>query len=162
MKIQRILVPVDFSERTEAAFCAALDLSRPLGAEVIVLHVVAPPSPIRLALDAHLGRPLPHASESELLAARDHMDALIAIAPHHDVRVHPRVEVGDPAATSVRIAVEERVDLILLATRNRTGLLHRASVARTLLGSAPCPVFVLREHATAGTSRANSHEHAFR
>ena|SRR5208282_2928642 len=42
-KIQTILYPTDFSERSESAFHLACSLARDHGARLIVLHVIPPP-----------------------------------------------------------------------------------------------------------------------
>jgi nucleotide-binding universal stress UspA family protein len=148
MRIRKILVPVDFSERSTYAFAHALDVARTYGgAEVTLLHTVSAPPAALVAVDAMLGRALPHIAESVLADARDHLDHLAASAAHSDLIVRRRVEAGDPAATVVRLAVEEPFDLIVIATHGRHGVarLVAGSVAATLISSAPCPVLVLKQ-----------------
>ncbi len=57
-----------------------------------------------------------------------------------------RVVVGRPADEILRVAREQRVDLIVMGTHGRTGLRHflLGSVAEAVTRQAPCPVFTVR------------------
>jgi nucleotide-binding universal stress UspA family protein len=59
------------------------------------------------------------------------------------------VEVGDPAATVVRLAAELPADLVVVATRGHRGAaeLLLGSVAHRIITTARCPVVTLGEHA---------------
>ena len=54
---------------------------------------------------------------------------------------------GDPATEIVRLAEQERVDLIVMATTGRTGLRRvlMGSVAEAIVRQATCPVLSLKE-----------------
>jgi nucleotide-binding universal stress UspA family protein len=149
MMFRRILVPVDFSERSSPALTYALSLARIDGAEIEILHVVPPPGRIALAIDAYTGRPMPHESEAVVLDAREQMESLVSSIDHRDVTLHSRIEPGDPAATIVRLATEDAVDLIVMTTHGRVGLAEflLGSVTKTLISCAPCPVVTLRAQA---------------
>ncbi len=60
----------------------------------------------------------------------------------------PETREGDPATQIVRIATEQRADLIVVGTRGRTGLTRMllGSVARNVLLHAHCSVLIAREH----------------
>ena len=60
--------------------------------------------------------------------------------------VRGRLEQGDAAETIVRVAGEEKCDLIIMGTHGRSGLAHRlrGSVAEKVLRQAGCPVVTLR------------------
>jgi nucleotide-binding universal stress UspA family protein len=146
MFIRHLLVPVDFSPRSPAAFGYALEFARANGAQVTVLHVVSGPARLRLRAAAVLGQSVPHASEAALADAREQLDALVGSFDHTGVIVRPRVEVGDPAATIAAIAAEDRHDLIILAVHERGRIAHElfGSVAASLLPCAPCPLLILK------------------
>jgi universal stress protein A len=57
-----------------------------------------------------------------------------------------KVAVGRPAEEILRLAREEKVDLIVMGTHGRTGLWHLllGSVAKAVTRYAPCPVFPVR------------------
>ena len=54
---------------------------------------------------------------------------------------------GDPAAEIVRIAEEEKPEMIVMGTHGRTGLtrLLMGSVAEAIVRRSPCPVLTYRE-----------------
>ena len=54
---------------------------------------------------------------------------------------------GDPAGDVVRIADEEKCEMIVMGTHGRTGLtrLLMGSVAEQIVRRAPCPVLIYRE-----------------
>ena len=62
------------------------------------------------------------------------------------VPVQVKVTVGKPAEEILRVAREERVDLIVMGTHGRTGLrqLLLGSVTEAVARYAPCPVFTVR------------------
>jgi universal stress protein A len=68
------------------------------------------------------------------------------------VEVTRLVNMGVPYQRIVETATAEQVDLIVMATRGRTGLSHLVlgSVAERVVRTAPCPVLTIRppgEHA---------------
>jgi nucleotide-binding universal stress UspA family protein len=62
------------------------------------------------------------------------------------VPLQVNVAVGKPAEEILRVAREEKVDLIIMGTHGRTGVRHLllGSVAEAITRAAPCPVFTVR------------------
>jgi nucleotide-binding universal stress UspA family protein len=131
----RILVPLDGSELSEAVLTPVAAFARRLGATLVLVRVVIWP-------------PYAQANPGELLIAEDWDNELAAARiylarvvdrfqtteilgsgpPLPDVRY--RAELGRPAeGVIVRVAEDERVDLVAMATHGRGGL------ARLMLGS---------------------------
>jgi nucleotide-binding universal stress UspA family protein len=54
---------------------------------------------------------------------------------------------GSPVESIVAYAIDQHIDLIVIATHGRTGLSHvlLGSVAERIVREAPCPVLTLRE-----------------
>jgi nucleotide-binding universal stress UspA family protein len=75
------------------------------------------------------------------------------------VLVEHRVAEGDPAEEVLRLAEREGCDLIVMATRGRTGLgrLWLGSVAEEVVRNAACPVVTARKGA-AGPARGRRGE----
>jgi universal stress protein A len=155
MFIRHILVPVDFSPRSRPALDYAFGLAELSGATVEVLHVVPAPSEARVAVDAYLGRPLPEVPELALLEARDRLRDTLETCQRRGVVPSLQVEVGDAAATIVRMASERAADVVVLATRGHRGAaeLILGSVAQRVIATAACPIVTLGEHAI----RARTH-----
>ncbi|MSP60422.1 MAG: universal stress protein [Myxococcales bacterium] len=155
--IERILVPVDFSACSRAALDYAVwiaGLADP-GADprapkmsIDVLHVWEPPHLI--APEVRVGaREGPGQTLAEF--ARSHagheMEALLAtLEQRSGARVRGRLETGDPCATIVKVAADERFHIIVMGTHGRSGLSHlfAGSIAEKVVRRAPCPVLTLR------------------
>jgi universal stress protein A len=150
MFISRILVPVDFSGRSQAALQYAVDLARACEARVTVLHVVPAPSLAAVAADVYLDRPVALVAPEVMNAARAQIDELISDC-FAGVPVEGLIEIGAPAQIIARKAAEGSFDLIVIGTRARVGLaeLVLGSVAHELMASAPCPIVTLREQRAA-------------
>jgi nucleotide-binding universal stress UspA family protein len=135
---------------TEAA-CRALktaeELADTFGGELLLVHVV-PPTPVPLpSID---GAPVPSfdvvAYEEQL---REHYRASLERLRKERLgsktKVRVRVVTGDPASEIVRLAKEEKADLVVLPTHGRTGFSHVffGSVAEKVVRHAECPVLTL-------------------
>lgn len=130
-----ILHPTDFSDSALRALEYAVDFSVRLGAELHLLHVVAPRSS---AITAELDAP-PSAAATAQLKAR--MQA--ALPP--GVTALLAVRTGTPPAQIVAYADALPADLIIIGTRAPEGLqrLLLGSTADQVLRSAGCPVVVV-------------------
>jgi nucleotide-binding universal stress UspA family protein len=141
--IQRILVPVDFSQPSKKALEYAGAMATRFDAKLDVLHVWRPTEYTGDAMVV-LTR-----SEPELTLAtflRNHADkelsAFLEGVPH-SARL---LESGEPAQVIARVAGEGGYDLIIMGTHGRTGLPHLmlGSVAEKVVRLAPCPVLTYR------------------
>jgi nucleotide-binding universal stress UspA family protein len=135
---------------TEAA-CRALktaeELAVALGGELLLVHVV-PPTPVpQPSIEGALTPPFDVVSYEEQL--REHyrvsLERLRKERLSHKTNVRVRVVTGDPATEIVRLAKEEKSDLIVLPTHGRTGFSHVffGSVAEKVVRHAECPVLTL-------------------
>jgi nucleotide-binding universal stress UspA family protein len=139
----RLLVALDGSAFAEAVLGPAGELAVLLGADVLLVRVVAPPS---LLLKARAPQAAAGLVEEELAAARAYLEG-IAAGFQAAGRVATRVVLGaTPAVSLARIARAEQVDLVALATRGRAGLARLAlgSVATAMLERSPVPLLVMR------------------
>jgi nucleotide-binding universal stress UspA family protein len=120
---QKILCPVDYSERSRAALRVAVDLARRFGAALTLLHV----------------EEAQHAGESAKL------DAWRSEALAQGLRVETAVVNGDPQTAIAQWATDHGVDAIVMGTHGRTGRAHAlvGSVAETTVRRARCPVMVV-------------------
>jgi nucleotide-binding universal stress UspA family protein len=140
LEIRTVLVPVDFSGGSRAAFVVARALARDHGARLVVLHVaVAPPfvTPGELegALQARDGYRAQVVAELRRLYPSD--------APSG---IEYRVLTGEPAVEILASAREADGGLIVMGTHGRTGLVRLlvGSVAEKVLRTTPCPVLTVK------------------
>ncbi len=146
MKLERILVPVDFSEHSAAALKYATALSARLQAALVLVHVWSPPlylgPEVSLAIQGWSGNSLQGYAIEE---ATKEMNGFVERA-NLPAKVETLVEVGHPAETIVRVAKDGSVDLIVMGTHGRTGLgrLLVGSIAQQVVARAPCPVLTVK------------------
>lgn len=144
LDIQRILVPIDFSDHAEAALAHAVELARTHDARLLLLFVVEEPAfpSFYGAGAATLYDELPDVSARAQEALDEWADKIREPRP----RTSTHVEKGSPGPAIVAFAEERRADLIVIASLGRTGLerMMLGSVAEKVVRKAPCSVFVLK------------------
>ena len=128
-QVTRVLAAVDFSEPARAAFEHALALSRRRGAELTVVHAIPGDRAFRW-----------HARERIAMIGELRQAAKAA-----GVRFKVSVEHGDPANVILVHARNNRADLIVLGTHQRTGFdrIRLGSVAETVTLRATQPVLIV-------------------
>jgi nucleotide-binding universal stress UspA family protein len=142
-KIERILVPVDFSSASKEALDYAVSLAKQFRAAIHLVHVYPPDEASSVPGAGHLL--LQSAETIERLN-----EELTGIHRKHVPTFRPencQVRAGQPYQEIVRLAREIDADLIALATRGHSGLkyLLLGSTAERVVRSAPCPVLVVRK-----------------
>jgi nucleotide-binding universal stress UspA family protein len=143
MKIDKILVPVDFSTHSEAAMELADEYARQFDAELHILHVY----PIGMAMVPPYGPPMPAGYGMQVeRAAVLYFDEWRQKNCAADLRLTSHVRQGDPSTEIVDLASNSDVDLIIMGTRGFTGLRHvvMGSVAEHTVRRAPCPVLTTK------------------
>jgi nucleotide-binding universal stress UspA family protein len=138
--LQRILVPHDFSETSEAAVRYAVALARNFGARIHLLHVG---DQARLDLETEFPLGLEGAVED---AVRERLLKIVGPAEQAELRPEFVVRAGVPAAEIVRYASNYDIDLIVMGTHGRGPVSHMVmgSVAEKVVRTAPCPVLTVR------------------
>jgi len=144
--IRRIVHPTDFSKASGAAFAKALELAKANRADLVVLHVLAPPLPL-MAGDGYIS---PRVYEDLDKAARAYaskeLGSLVAKARKAGVRATAMLRDGVAHEQIVRAARSPKADLIVIGTHGRTGLakLFLGSIAGRVVSAAKCPVMTVR------------------
>ena len=144
-RLQRILVPLDFSDTARKALQYAVPLASAFAAELLLVHVLPPPT---LPLEQGYVPPDLAVSPEELRSwARSELEKLAVSQIGTRARCQLRVCEGVAWNEIVTVARATETDLIVLATHGRTGLKHvlLGSVAERVTRHAPCPVLVVRE-----------------
>ena len=133
----------DYSEHSEYAFRVACELARDYGARLIVLHVLhTVKSPRPRGDDRQGGSSWSGNDRDSLLKELYRLKS-----PDPTVRLEHRLREGSPAAEILRMADEDRCDLIVMGMHGRTGLdrVLMGRVAEEVLRRARCPVLVVKE-----------------
>ena len=143
MTIHHILVPTDFSTAAEQALAYAIRLARTFNARLTLLHVI---QPIPMG-GVDMGVALPEAYLQEVEeAAQGSMEEALARVTAAGLTAEQGVLYGVPFQEIVETAKARQVDLIIMGTQGRTGLMHvlLGSVAERVVRLAPCSVLVVR------------------
>ncbi|UUO06044.1 universal stress protein [Blastopirellula sp. J2-11] len=139
MKMNKILFPTDFSHCGDAAMRLATAIAKDFGATIIIVHVEEPPTSYGGG-EMYYGMMEPSLDEvKKMMHEVRPTDAAVPC-------VH-RLISGDPPHAILRLAEEEKVDLIVMGTHGRTGFLHllMGSNAETIVRKAKCPVLTFRQ-----------------
>jgi universal stress protein A len=144
LPVKRILCPTDFSEPACRALKAAAEIAAAAKAELLLVHIVAPIP----ALDSPSGGPafdLAGYQDELVRSAQRALDERRRRRVPESVTSRAMVTIGDAAHEVTRIANEEAVDLIVIATHGRTGWRERlfGSVAAKVVRLAHCPVLTI-------------------
>ena len=137
---KKLLVLLDLSEDSEQVAIAGRDLAAYSNAAMVVLHVVefVPVEPLGESL-------MPTAQIEDELIKRARTKLSDFIARLGLARTIGRVEAGNTKAEILRVADEERVDLIVLGSRERHGLAILVNFTEdTVLHAAHCDVLAVR------------------
>ena len=142
LELKKILVPIDFSERSVAAAEHAGALARRFGSELIFVHVV-PVSPYEYAAfesGLYTGPKWPTEEELGEKLGRELATIAAKFAPHSAVK--QIILKGDAPAKIERVAKENDVDLIVMPTHGY-GTFRRfvlGSVTTKVLHDLECPI----------------------
>ena len=142
-RFENILVPVDFSDHSTAAFETAVEMAKAFGAKIRLLHCYQ----IQTGGISPYGVVLPpnYYSEIRCAAARQLKEWKEKVTPE-GVEVEASLSSGNPSQAILNAVEEIGADLIVLGTRGLTGIKHvmLGSVAERTVRMAPCPVLTVK------------------
>lgn len=145
IKLNRILVPIDFSEHSTQALRFGCGLAEKFSSELHLLHVMQ--DLVAMVPEPGLAFPPPGNYMEELKASAE---AALLKLPDPEWSVTSTVvrdtRQGPPFLEIVRYAKEKDCDLIVMGTHGRSGLSHvlMGSVAEKVVRKASCPVLTVR------------------
>jgi nucleotide-binding universal stress UspA family protein len=145
MNLQRILVATDFSDCSIAALDVASHLASETGARLYIVHVngivdisvpAIPPTEGGYYYDAPWGH--------ERHEVRERLNKILPTVAN--VAYEHRYLTGLPVAQILKLAQDERIDLIVIGSHGRTGFarLLMGSVAEGVMRGAKCLVLVVK------------------
>jgi nucleotide-binding universal stress UspA family protein len=151
LPFQKILCPTDFSESSNEAIREASELASQFGSELLLVHVV---SPLWSAAGAAEAVPPNIMLEEEQLEdeAKTLLQDWINRLQSQGLRVRSILLRGNAADEILRTAEEEKVDLLIIAIRGKTGLsrILFGSVAEKVVRHANCRVLTIAPKIAAG------------
>ena len=148
IRIQRILVPVDFSENSEKAVRYGIELARDRKAQIYFLHVVNQrliDAVQELNIRGYQGDLI----EAIMKVVQDKEDELNRFIPEgwrEGLSIELLIRKGKPGEETIKVAKQFLIDLIILGTQGHSVLASTllGSVSHYVVNRAPCPVLVIR------------------
>ena len=145
--LEKILVPVDFSECSKEGARYASAFATKVGADLLVMHVTHPAD--YTAMDAtSVPAEWPQLVEIARLAAEDELDEFVNFLPLVGISAETEVAVGSPLEQLVGASARPDIDMVITSTHGYTGLRHAlvGSTAEQLVRLARSPVLVVPSH----------------
>jgi universal stress protein A len=149
IRLEKILVPVDFSEYSQKAVRYGVELAKDRKASLTLLHVINQriiDAVHELSVKGYKGdfvevmRKMVSEREAELqqMVPQDWREGL--------TELNFEIRKGRPSEEVIKYAKEHGMDLIVVGTHGRSALASAllGSVANTVVLRAPCPVLVVR------------------
>jgi nucleotide-binding universal stress UspA family protein len=141
--LKKILCPIDHSDCSKEALKYAVTFAMKDEAKLYLLHIIDIRS-FNEGLDA-MSKQIPDEETLEQLRIK-----LLDCIPEEirdDMDVEAIVVQGIPFAEIISTAREKEVDMIVLGSHGRTGLVHMmlGSVSEKVVRKAPCPVLTVRQ-----------------
>lgn len=136
----RILVATDGSKFSQAAVEKAIDFALSYGSELIIISVVDVP--------AEFYGEAPEAWDRLVEKAHTYLKQAKKTAESRGITCSTMVKESQTWQAIVEAADKERIDTIVIGSHGKTGLkrLLMGSVAEKVIGHAPCPVLVVKDH----------------
>lgn len=150
MKLENILVPIDFSDHSRAALELGEDLAEKFDAALHLVHVY----PLPVAVPSPYGPTVPPDFSTQVESAvNKHLDDWRGKHVSAKRSVTMYVLAGNASSTITEIAENVGVDLIVMGTRGLTGMKHvlLGSTAERIVRQAPCPVLTTKSEVEAET-----------
>lgn len=143
-KIKNILLPTDFSKISLSAAEYALVLAEQYNAKIHLLHVIDKTPPILAIRSLDLSKEK-IIDSIEKDAKQRLEECLRRISGAKDIDVHPVLRKGVDYEEIIKYARKKKIDVIVIATHGRTGILHTllGSVAEKVVRHSKTPVLVI-------------------
>ncbi len=145
LKINKILVPIDFSDYSRNALRYAIDFAKQFNAKLYLIYVV---EPVIYPADFSMGQITFPAADLDLNErAKNELENLMKTEIGDSLSAESIIKTGKPFVEINDTAAEIDADLIIIATHGHTGVEHLlfGSTAEKVVRKAPCPVLSLRE-----------------
>ncbi|RJO64808.1 MAG: universal stress protein [Myxococcales bacterium] len=149
LSVARILVGIDFSEYSREAARYAIFFAQKLGASMTVVHICDARAYVGSGFAPfHLATLRQYVSQQQAIEV-SHLEELktfVEELPHENVSIDYVVCTGAPAAELIRIAAEQKADLIIVGTHGRTGLTGMliGSTTEKIVRKSKCPVLTIK------------------
>ncbi|HKL83833.1 MAG TPA: universal stress protein [Desulfobacter sp.] len=146
--IRKILVPVTFSEFSEELIEYAVDVARPLSAEVVFMNVIdqrdiqAVQTITSFGYEVDETHYIQEVEKQRIGILEERLNRI----NYPDEKMRVVFKKGRPAAVLLKFAIDEKVDLIIMDVKGKSEIVHAlsGSVAEKMFRYSPVPVLSYR------------------
>lgn len=144
-KINKILLPTDFSETASNALKQAISIAIKAKAELKLVHVIIP------EMNYEASVPIPHSKSYNANLKKNVEKKLENLAGQiekvNSIKVSIKVTLGVPHKEICSIAEEEEIDIIVMGTHGASGIseFFAGSNASKIVAHANCPVITIQK-----------------
>jgi len=140
---KNILVPIDFSGYSDKALKRAVDIALQHKSKIYVLHVVD--EIMQCAVDYCLDISVVKQVEKQSVKfAERRLQKMVKAIPKN-IQIAVDIRIGDTYETILKEQQRKRIDLIVLASRGKKGLIHHlGSISDKVMRGAKCPVLLVK------------------
>ena len=143
---KNILVPTDFSEHSDKALQQAIDIAKQFKSKIYLLHVIG--IIIQCTVDYCLPPQTVDQVENESVSSAKKMitEQLAKFPDSKSIEIIADIRKGTPYEEILRDQQDKKIDLIVIASHGKTGLLSHliGSVAEKVVRNVKCPVLLVR------------------
>jgi universal stress protein E len=146
LRIDKILVPVDFSSRSLEGLRYAIQFAQKFVAKITVLHVLD--LGYSRPMDVHATTDLTRFARAALKDTQEQMRKSVRLVKFGNVRFETAFVIGTPVEQISDFALAKDVDLIITSTHGLTGFKHVliGSIAEHLVRQSRVPILVVPSH----------------
>lgn len=146
IKLDRILVPTDFSDFSSPALTYGCAIAARFSAELHILHVVPDPAMLVPEAAAFSVESMEAQTDQLRTESLSTLNSLPADGWSNEKPIVREVRVGPAFMEIIDYAREKDIDLIVIGTHGRSGLMHvlMGSVAERIVRKSPCPVLTVK------------------
>jgi nucleotide-binding universal stress UspA family protein len=150
LRIDKILVPVDFSDCSREGLRYAIEFARKFAAKITVLHVLDPgySEPKDMRTMQHLGGFAGASVRRVLKEVRQEMRKFVRSVAFGRTKANSEITIGPPVEQISDFARANDFDLIITSTHGLTGFKHVliGSIAEHLVRQSRVPILVVPSH----------------
>ena len=147
--MDRILVPIDFSEESYHALDLAYQIARKSNARLILLNVIEHPTSQNFSVT---GDSMPGGFENNVYIlqlikkVRTDLTNIVEDPQYSDIDIRFDIQVGNPYRSIASTIAENEVELVVMGTRGSSGMdeLLIGSNAEKVVRYAKCPVITVK------------------
>ncbi|MDY6878913.1 MAG: universal stress protein [Desulfatiglans sp.] len=140
MEIKKVLWPTDFSSTSEKALPHVISLTQKYQAEIHLLYVIEDISHHEAWYGEFDKTHIDRLMEWEDTTAKKRLDQICEKYLDGCPLYIKHISIGDPAQEILKLAREETVDIIVMASHGEKGNFRFGSVAEKVVKNSPVPV----------------------